>query len=122
MIRTRIIIESAEPHEMRPPYNEPPMAGDWQWTPDGTLLVKVSGDVLSPEGFLFGLHEMIEAYLCKHRGIPQEAVDGFDARFAGDGEPGDHPNAPYRAEHRFAMLIEHLTAHELGVAGYGVVT
>jgi len=39
-----------------------------------------------------------------------------------DGEPGDLPDAPYRKEHRFAMLIEHMMAHELGIEGYVAVT
>lgn len=122
MTRPRIIIETVTPEEHRPPYNgiDAP-AGDWYFATDGVLVIKISADVLSPEGFLFALHELVEAMLCRHRGIPQEAVDAFDARFQGEGEPGDDPRAPYRAEHRFSMLIEHQVAHELGIEGYGKV-
>lgn len=119
MTRPRIIIETVSPEEQRPPYNVEGMAGDWQFTADGVLLIRVSGDVLSREGFLFGLHEMVEAFLCRERGIAQESVDRFDAAFAGAGEPGDHPNSPYNEEHRFACLVEFMMAHELGMRGYG---
>jgi hypothetical protein len=122
MTRPRIIIETVTNAEHRPPYNtETGMAGDWYVATDGVLMIKVSGDVLSPEGFLFALHELVESYLCIHRGVREEAVSAFDAKFAGEGEPGDQPAAPYREEHRFAMLIEHLMAHELGIVGYGRV-
>ena len=61
--------------------------------------------------------------------MTQEAVDAHDWRFQAelegklhpdDAEPGDDPRAPYRREHRFAMLMEMLMAHELGIDGYGV--
>ena len=63
--------------------------------------------------------------LCRKRGITQKQVDDFDMspEVSGlEGEPGDLPGAPYAKEHRFAMLVEHLMAHELGIEGYGVVT
>ena len=120
MTRPRIIIETVTPDEMRPPYNRTDgPCGDWYWASDGVLLIKVTADVLAREGFLFALHELIEAFLCMDRGIPQQAVDAFDAAFNGDGEPGDSERAPYRAEHRFSMIVEHMVAHELGVSGYG---
>lgn len=99
--------------------------GDWFFDEAGTLQIKVSNDV--PElpsdhhQFLVVIHELVEVWLCKKRGIPQERVDQFDFNFKGEGEPGDDPAAPYRREHRFAMMIEHLMAHELGIAPYGRV-
>ena len=71
------------------------------------------------------LHELIEAWLCRKRGITQQQVDNFDFancdKVPPDIELGDYPEAPYQTEHRFAMLIEHIMAHELGLKGYGVV-
>jgi hypothetical protein len=64
---------------------------------------------------LVGVHELIEAALCKQRGISGEAVDAFDKGFAKAGEPGDDPACPYRREHFFATSIEWLLAAELGV-------
>ena len=102
--------------------------GDWWFDPDGTLQIRVSSDVpempTEQHQFLVALHELVEVRLCQERGISQEAVDTFDMSpkaLACDGEPGDLPDAPYRREHRFAMLIEHLMAHELGLTGYGEV-
>jgi len=106
--------------------------GDWYYDPDGNLIINVSNDhpdyPTKDEQFLVALHELIEVTLCRKRGITQEQVDDFDMMQLGsmhakyiDDEPGDHYDAPYRNEHRFACLIEHLMAHEMGIVGYGVV-
>ncbi len=97
--------------------------GDWWF--DGEALQIRATEAEGHEPFLIALHELVEAYLCKARGVDQSAVDLHDqfCLNAGiDGEPGDAPSAPYRREHRFAMLIEHMVAHELGITGYGEVS
>ena len=93
--------------------------GDWQEI-DGVMMITVAADT-EDEQFLIGLHEMVEAYLCKKHGVTEAAVDAFDLNFTGEGEPGDAPNSPYRREHRKAMLIEHLMASFLGLSSYGAV-
>jgi hypothetical protein len=94
--------------------------GDWMESKSEVLLrISTVGSI--EEQFLVALHELVEWRLCATRGIFQKTVDDFDFSYQGDGEPGDDPAAPYRVEHRFAMLIEHLTAHELGLTGYGKV-
>lgn len=65
--------------------------------------------------FLIAFHELIEMVLCEQRGISSGAVDNFDMSFEGNGEPGDHPACPYFREHQFAMMMEKIMAHELGV-------
>ena len=77
--------------------------------------------------FLISIHEQVESFLCEQRGIPEPLIREFDERFEEHraamektlqldaGEPGDHPQAPYRREHRFAENIERLVAAELGV-------
>jgi hypothetical protein len=104
--------------------------GDWYLDSDGSLHIEVSPmceypnddqDVLNDAGFLIALHELIEAMLCLKRGITQQTVDMFDFEFSGKHEPGDDADSPYRREHRFACMIEHLVAHELGMTGYGTV-
>lgn len=104
--------------------------GDWYFEENGDLTIKVSNDEpdlpTEDHQFLVALHELVEVYLCKKRGITQKMVDDFDMgevalSLPDDAEPGDHPDAPYRKEHRVAMIIEHLMAHELGIAGYGVI-
>jgi hypothetical protein len=75
--------------------------------------------------FLIALHELVEAHLCLVRGIPQEEVDAFDLKVSNDNpdvEPGDEWGCPYREEHRFAMIVEHLVAHELGIGGWGHIS
>jgi hypothetical protein len=109
-----------------------PGIGDW-WYDGDTLHVRATNDtegVTDGEGpwpFLIALHEMVEATLCEAHGVDQKAVDDFDNAFetepdhADDDEPGDDPRAPYRTEHRQAMLIEHLMANFLGFTDYGTI-
>lgn len=111
---------------MRPPYDQGDAGGDWLYESDGTLVIRSIGASFDdPETFLFALHELVEAYLCRREGVSQEAADEFDARIddqlGEDDEPGDHPGAPYRTQHRRAMLIEHLMASFLGLDSYGEI-
>lgn len=97
-----------------------PTVGDWVFDGD-TLRIAVSDTGNPHHAFLVGLHEMIEAYLCRVRGVPEESVTAFDLAFevsrapGNTDEPGDDPLAPYRREHFFATSIERLMAAELGV-------
>ena len=68
--------------------------------------------------FLVALHEIVEMFLTQERGITEKSISNFDVEFEArnlKGEPGDHPNAPYRKEHKFATKIEKMMAKELGV-------
>lgn len=114
--RSLVRIEALPPEDLR--YST---EGDWQITPTGEFVIQVTANMPQQEQLLLALHELIEAMLCQARGITQQAVDRFDFAFKGEGEPGDAVNAPYRLEHRFAALIDHLIAHELGIDGYGRV-
>lgn len=127
----RIVIEAVPQHAMREPYNASEQGGDWLYNENGDLEIRVIGESLDdPEAFLFGLHELCEAYLCRRKGVDQAAVDAFDLQFererlAGergeDDEPGDDPRAPYRVQHRAACLIEFMMAWFLGINDYGTV-
>ena len=64
---------------------------------------------------LIAIHELVEAVLCRHAGISQEAVDAFDIAHPEAPEPGDLNDAPYRHQHAIASGIERLLAAELGV-------
>jgi hypothetical protein len=103
--------------------------GDW-WFETDTLHIRVLDSIPENEQFIIALHELIEVWLCKNKGITTQIVDDFDfawiaahPEYPEDSslEPGDDPACPYGLEHRFAMLIEHLMAHELGMLGYGVI-
>lgn len=100
-----------------------PTCGDY-WDKDGVTEIRVSQ--MDPDyEFLVAMHELIEYYLVKKRGIAIETIDDFDRSFEiirklhpetiGDQEPGDMISAPYFNEHRFATKIEKLIAEELGV-------
>ena len=108
----------------------PGQAGDWFYNDDGDLIIQVVGEEILPnvpgritdtEMFLIALHELVEAKLCLNDGVDQDEVDEFDKQYNGFGEAGDHPAAPYREQHRKAMIVEHLMANWLGVKGYGVI-
>lgn len=114
------------PHEQQ----RYPTCGDWQWRAEDDLIIRVSEMGDWRYAALVGLHEAIEAVLCQHRGISEDAVTAFDlanqARIESDtippvndldgyAEPGDDPIAPYHREHFFATTVERLMAAELGV-------
>ncbi len=111
----KIVIESI-PHDQQ----RYETCGDWQFDEDGTLNVRVS-HTTNDFDFLVGIHEAVEAWLCRKRGVTDADVTAFDKAFeadreAGDSrEPGDDPDAPYRREHRFASSIERRVALELGI-------
>lgn len=100
--KRRIIIIEIIPHaEMR--YDT---CGDYWTDPDGTLQIRISqmGDKRHEDMVL--THELVEHVLCDARGITNAEIDAFDFSFAGEGEPGDDPEAPYHAEHVIATDIE----------------
>lgn len=114
MRHPRIILETCPPAKMR--YDT---VGDWFVNEDGDLVIRSIHEVTDDNGFLIALHELVEVMLCRKAGVTQQQVDDFDMAFEGKGEPGDHPAAPYRAQHRKAMLVEHMMANFLGHDDYG---
>ena len=70
------------------------------------------------EQFLTLVHAIVEAYLCKFKGIKWTDIDNFDIELDKthpDLDPGSQKNAPYHRQHEIAMVIEHILAIELGV-------
>lgn len=98
-----------------------PTCGDYYETACGDVVIEVSATPDWRSSFAVAIHELIEAALCKQRGVEWAAIDRFDTDFEAartpdnDAEPGDDPRAPYRREHRFAENIERLLAAELGL-------
>lgn len=124
----KIIIETI-PHDQQR-YNT---CGDWQWVWEGgeeTLRIKVSKMKLEPGSqspaymeFAIGIHEAVEAMLCRMSGVTEEMVDKFDnAPDVIDRcgklaiEPGDDRDAPYRQQHCLATGIERILCFALGIA------
>jgi hypothetical protein len=114
MRHPRIILETCPPAQMR--YET---VGDWFVNEDGDWVIRSIHEITDDNGFLVALHELVEMMLCKKAGITQHQVDDFDLAYTGEYEPGDEPTAPYRAQHRQAMLIEYLMANFLGHDDYG---
>jgi hypothetical protein len=115
----RIVIETI-PHDQQR-YDT---VGDWQFIGDD-LIIKVSKffpklvrEPIVPYDnyeFLIGIHELIEAILCKAYGIKEEEVDYFDMSHENHPDPGSLKDAPYYRQHLIATIIEKMLASELGV-------
>ena len=98
-----------------------PTVGDY-WQEDGIEQVRVSKMKDWRYEILVIVHELVEMAITRHRGIAEELISEFDIAFEKSreerliiGEPGDHPQAPYRQEHFFATNLERLLAAELDV-------
>lgn len=90
-------------------------AGDWIHESDGGHRIEVGDTRIEDYNFLLFIHELVESWVCKRRGITDESVLAFDKSFKEDGEPGADINAPYRREHFEAETVERVVANILGV-------
>ena len=106
----RILIQSIAHKDQRYP-----TVGDWWTDIQGDLHIRVSELPDQKHMQLIAIHELIEALLCKATHVDQIEVDRFDQTFAGDGEPGDDPKAPYYQQHQVASGIEQLLATLMNV-------
>jgi hypothetical protein len=130
----KILIETIPHSEQRYP-----TVGDWywkssrtedfteksgsttEWSPKDTLVIRVSEMSDWRYEALVGLHEAIEAILCKQAGVTEAQVDAFDLSYEhirkpGDtSEPGDDLHAPYHDQHHTATIIEEMLAMDLRV-------
>jgi hypothetical protein len=95
--------------------------GDYWLDEKGVTQFRVSDMGNEDYHFLVGIHELVEEYMTRKRGIKETDIKAFDEAFeakrapGNTDEPGDDPAAPYRKEHRFAENIERQIALELGV-------
>jgi hypothetical protein len=115
----RIVIETIPNADQRYP-----TVGDWWWTPEGNLEVRISDMGNWKYEFLVAYHELLEAMLCKDRGITIDEVDAFDKNFEEererglhtiDEEPGYAYDSPYKEEHFIAESVERIAANQLKV-------
>lgn len=104
--------------------------GDWRLKEAGGIAVYVSDLGNWKFHALMGVHELVEALICRELGVTQEEVDAFDQAFevgranglhAPDAEPGAAPDAPYRVAHFVAETVERVLAVALNAdwAEYG---
>lgn len=97
-----------------------PTVGDYVF--DNDRINIVVSDMQNPDyEFLVAIHELIEAWLVRKRGISEERITTFDmqferARVDGDlSEPGDEPDAPYHNEHCIATGVERILCAAVGI-------
>lgn len=93
-----------------------PTVGDWVTEQDGSVTIIVSKMNDWRYELAVAIHELVEYFDCRYRGVSQETVDKFDMAFEtlraqhpdliGHVEPGDMPTAPYHASHELATLVE----------------
>ena len=118
MKQIKIIIETIDKNKVRYP-----TVGDYFY--DGDVLKIWVADMGNEDmNFLVCLHELIEEYLTKKRGITEHDIMQFDLMFEAERdkglhtdeeEPGWDSRSPYKKEHAFAEAMERLMANELGV-------
>jgi hypothetical protein len=98
--------------------------GDWQFNASQNSLEVQVSEMDNPDyEFLIGIHEAIEAWLCRKAGIMQEQVDEFDMNWKSPAlngvdiydEPGNDPAALYHKQHIQAGIIERQLALQLGI-------
>ncbi len=92
---------------------------DWFWDAAGDLQVRVSPLSDWRYEVLLQIHELVEAVLCSHDGVPQSAVDAFDIEYdkthTFDVNAGDDPACPYLKQHCVATAVERILAAHMGV-------
>lgn len=98
------------------PHNEQryETVGDWQFIGDD-LVIRVSDMESKSYAFLVGIHELIEAVLCKNAGVTEQQVDKFDMDNIDCNDPGSLVAAPYYRQHLIATMIERMLADELNI-------
>lgn len=95
--------------------------GDYWYPSEERMELRISDMENEDFEFLVLIHELVEAHLCRKRGIEEPIIKAFDEAFeakrevGNEDEPGFDPLAPYVKEHTFATDIELQIAKELGV-------
>ena len=62
------------------------------------------------------LHELVEAFLCRWRGVREEDVMAFDLAHPEHADPGLLPAAPYHREHMAADALERIFCQLAGIS------
>jgi hypothetical protein len=110
-IHIKVIPESEQRAEVN--------GADWFFDDKGDLQVRVSPMSDWRREVLLGIHEAVEAIMCRHNGVTQQQVDAFDLEYdkthTFDVNAGDEPAAPYVREHCLATAIERILCAELDV-------
>jgi len=86
--------------------------GDYFIKEDGTLKFEIVDYGNDDYTYLTLIHEMIECFLVRKKGITMEQIDEYDIAFENDIErvkkylePGADPTCPYKEEHEYADSV-----------------
>jgi hypothetical protein len=100
-------------------------AGDWGCARGGVEIVAASAEMSDRRSELaVCIHELIEAWMCREKGITDQQVTKFDYMFEREraegkhgpfDEAGDDPRAPYRVQHEAATIVEKAVVFVLGL-------
>ncbi len=101
----KINIKTVKPGTL--PFNR---VGDWTWRGE-TLQISVNDMSEERYEWLLAVHEVVEAFLCKFRGITEQAIDKFDK----DHNGAWLPEGPGYPEHLFATGVESIIAAMVGI-------
>jgi hypothetical protein len=96
-----------------------PTCGDYYKENDYTK-IEIKTQLNEDYEFLIMIHELIEEYLTRKRGIKEQDIMDFDLLWEEsdepkEDEPGNCKYAPYYKEHRFSENIERLICADLGI-------
>jgi hypothetical protein len=91
-----------------------PTVGDWQFTGD-FLHITVSDMGDWRYHTLVGVHELVEAVLCRWWRIGEADVDAWDLKYPAATDPGSIPGCPYGIPHALATAVEFMLAGFLQV-------
>jgi len=101
-----------------------PTVGDYYYDSEGILQIRVSKMGDRRMEMLVVIHELIEEFLTKEKGIKEEDILAFDEYYERRrtlglvdelSEPGFSSEAPYRNEHAISTGVELIIAGILGV-------
>jgi hypothetical protein len=99
-------------------------SGDWWYNHDRIVAAVIEGTYPPDNELMIGIHELVEAWLCRKLGITDKAVVDFDTMYEDErkhghhhdnDEPGDDPHAPYRLPHMAATHVERAVGSALDV-------
>ena len=97
------------------------IGGDWRFvTTAGIehLTIRISDLHNWRMNFLFALHELVEAMMCKHSHITTEMVDEDEVNASSFDDPDSfsgYPNSCFQKEHNDALAIEWIVSRLLNV-------
>jgi hypothetical protein len=97
-----------------------PTCGDYYKLEDNLTKIEIKKQLNEDYEFLIMVHELIEEYITRKRGITEQSITNFDLAWEElsepkEDEPGNNKWAPYYKEHRFSENIERLICAELGI-------